>query len=82
MSHFFLLPQSKKDELDTEMKAVAESGDERGKADLEEENSKLKEELSVLPELKKELESLRARVTELSQLTGMAAELCVYILLM
>ncbi|XP_015229233.1 PREDICTED: pre-B-cell leukemia transcription factor-interacting protein 1-like [Cyprinodon variegatus] len=62
--------QSKKDELDTEMKAVAESGDERGKADLEEENSKLKEELSVLPELKKELESLRARVTELSQLTG------------
>ncbi|MEQ2194987.1 hypothetical protein XENOCAPTIV_005672 [Xenoophorus captivus] len=52
------------------MKMVAESGDEQGKADLEEENSKLKEELSVLPELKKELESLRARVTELSQLTA------------
>ncbi|MED6293002.1 hypothetical protein CHARACLAT_006339 [Characodon lateralis] len=61
--------QTKKEELDSEMMMVAESGDEQGKADLEEENSKLKEELSVLPELKKELESLRARVTELSQLT-------------
>ncbi|MEQ2279067.1 hypothetical protein AMECASPLE_005741, partial [Ameca splendens] len=65
--------QTKKEELDSEMKMVAESGDEQGKADLEEENSKLKEELSVLPELKKELESLRARVTELSQLTAMRA---------
>lgn len=53
---------------------VAESGDEQGKADLEAENSKLKVELSVLPELKKELEGLRARVTELSQLTGTTAE--------
>lgn len=50
--------------------AVAASGDETGKADLEKENVKLKEELSSLPELKKELESLRSRVTELSQLTG------------
>lgn len=46
------------------------SGDEQSKAGLEKENAKLKEELSTLPELKKELESLRSRVTELSQLTG------------
>lgn len=65
--------QSKREELDSEMKVVVESGDEQGKADLEAENSKLKAELSVLPELKKELESLRARVTELSQLTGMVS---------
>lgn len=52
------------------MKAVAASGDEKGRAELEKENAKLKEELSSLPELKKELESLRSRVTELSQLTG------------
>lgn len=37
---------------------------------MEKENTKLREELSSLPELKKELESLRARVTELSQLKG------------
>ncbi|XP_029976130.1 pre-B-cell leukemia transcription factor-interacting protein 1 [Salarias fasciatus] len=60
--------QSQKEELDSALKAVAASGDEQGKADLEKENSKLKEELSSLPELKTELESLRARVTELSQL--------------
>lgn len=46
------------------------SGDEKGKADLEKENVKLKDELSSLPELRKELESLRSRVTELSQLSG------------
>lgn len=50
---------------------MAASGDEKGKAKLEKENVQLKEELSSLPELKKELESLRARLTELSQLTGM-----------
>uniref|UniRef100_A0A8D2ZNY3 Pre-B-cell leukemia transcription factor-interacting protein 1-like n=1 Tax=Scophthalmus maximus TaxID=52904 RepID=A0A8D2ZNY3_SCOMX len=61
--------QSQREELDSALKAVAESGDERGKADLEKENAKLKEELSSLPELKKELESLRARVMELNQLT-------------
>ncbi|XP_042362203.1 pre-B-cell leukemia transcription factor-interacting protein 1 isoform X2 [Plectropomus leopardus] len=62
--------QSQKEELDSALKAVAASGDEKGKADLEKENLKLKEELSSLPELKKELESLRSRVTELSQLTA------------
>lgn len=49
---------------------MAASGDEKGRADMEKENAKLREELSSLPELKKELESLRARVTELSQLKG------------
>ncbi|XP_070702462.1 pre-B-cell leukemia transcription factor-interacting protein 1 isoform X2 [Pempheris klunzingeri] len=62
--------QSQKEELDSALKAVAASGDETGKADLEKENTKLKEELSSLPELKKELESLRTRVTELNQLTA------------
>lgn len=46
------------------------SGDEKGKADLEKENVNLRKELLLLPELKTELESLRARVTELSQLIG------------
>ncbi|CAG5886168.1 unnamed protein product [Menidia menidia] len=62
--------QTKTEELDSEIRAVAASGDEKGQADLENENAKLREELSSLPELKRELESLRARVTELSQLTA------------
>ncbi|KAM4538754.1 pre-B-cell leukemia transcription factor-interacting protein 1 isoform 2-T3 [Odontesthes bonariensis] len=62
--------QTKKKELVSEMRAVAASGDEKGKADLENENAKLREELLSLPELKRELESLRARVTELNQLTA------------
>ncbi|XP_041664093.1 pre-B-cell leukemia transcription factor-interacting protein 1 isoform X2 [Cheilinus undulatus] len=60
--------QAQKEELDSALKAA--SGDEQNKAGLEKENVKLKEELSSLPELKKELESLRARVTELTQLTA------------
>lgn len=52
------------------LKAVAVSGDEKGRADLEKENANLRRELSFLPELKTEVESLRARVTELSQLIG------------
>ncbi|KAF3707326.1 Pre-B-cell leukemia transcription factor-interacting protein 1 [Channa argus] len=62
--------QSQKQELDLALKAVPANGDEKVRADLERENTKLKEELSSLPNLKKELESLRARVTELSQLTA------------
>ncbi|XP_013768277.1 pre-B-cell leukemia transcription factor-interacting protein 1 isoform X2 [Pundamilia nyererei] len=62
--------QSKKEELDSALKALAASGDKKAEADLEKENAKLKEELSSLPELKKELETLRARVTELSQLAA------------
>lgn len=68
---FLLFSQSQKEELDSALSAVAASGDAKGKADLELENTKLKKELLSLPELKTELESLRARVTELSQLTGM-----------
>ncbi|KAF7211058.1 pre-B-cell leukemia transcription factor-interacting protein 1 isoform X1 [Nothobranchius furzeri] len=67
--------QTKKKELDSQMEAVAASGDYNGKADLEKENSRLKMELSILPELKKELESLRVRVTELSKLTASAETL-------
>ncbi|TWW65628.1 hypothetical protein D4764_21G0005280 [Takifugu flavidus] len=62
--------QSQKEQLDLALKAVATSGDETGKADLEKENANLRKELLFLPELKTELESLRARVTELSQLIG------------
>lgn len=62
--------QSQKEELEAALKTVAVSGDEKEKADLEKENVKLKEELSSLPDLKKELEALRARVTELSELTA------------
>lgn len=52
------------------MQAVASSGDQAGRADLELENAKLRAELSALPQLKTELESLKARVTELSLLSG------------
>ncbi|KAM9823549.1 uncharacterized protein pbxip1a [Neosynchiropus ocellatus] len=61
--------QAQKAELDSALTAVAASGDEKGRANLEAENLRLKEELTSLPGLKTELESLRARVTELSQLT-------------
>lgn len=70
LSLFDHIFQSKKEELDSALKALAASGDKKGEADLEKENAKLKEELSSLPELKKKLETLRARVTELSQLAG------------
>ncbi|XP_068189212.1 pre-B-cell leukemia transcription factor-interacting protein 1 [Antennarius striatus] len=62
--------QAQKAELDAALKAVAASGDETGRARLEGENTKLKEELASLPELKRELESLRARATEVSRLTA------------
>lgn len=68
--HLWFLLQSQKEELDSALKALAANGDEKVKADLEQENAHLKEELSSLPDLKKELENLRARVMELSQLTG------------
>lgn len=62
--------KAQKQELDSALKAVALSGDEKRRADLETENAKLKDELLVLPDLKKELETLRARVTELSALSA------------
>ncbi|KAM4725837.1 uncharacterized protein pbxip1a [Anableps anableps] len=57
--------QTKKKELNLEMMAVAENANEQDKAYLGE------EKLSVLPELRKEMESLLARASELSQLPGM-----------
>ena len=45
-------------------------GEEKGTDDLERDNARMKDELSSLPVLKEELNMLRARVTELSQLTG------------
>lgn len=66
--------KAQKEELDLALKAVAVSGDEKRRADLETENAKLKNELLVLPELKTELETLRARVTELSDLSALQAE--------
>ena len=43
-------------------------GEEKGTDDLERDNARMKDELSSLPVLKEELNMLRARVTELSQL--------------
>ncbi|XP_033831691.1 pre-B-cell leukemia transcription factor-interacting protein 1 [Periophthalmus magnuspinnatus] len=62
--------KAQKEELDVALKAVAVSGDEQRRADLETENAKLKDELLMLPNLKMELESLRARVTELTALSA------------
>ncbi|KAJ0055053.1 hypothetical protein NL108_008984 [Boleophthalmus pectinirostris] len=62
--------KAQREELDAALKAVAVSGDEQRRADLETENAKLKDELLVLPDLRTELESLRARVTELSALSA------------
>ncbi|XP_061787429.1 pre-B-cell leukemia transcription factor-interacting protein 1 [Nerophis lumbriciformis] len=59
--------QSQKKVLDA---AVALSIDSQEKADLEKENVQLREELSSLPNLKEELESLRVMVTELSHLAA------------
>ena len=50
-------------------------GEEKGTDDLERDNARMKDELSSLPVLKEELNMLRARVTELSQLTGETAAL-------
>ncbi|KAG7269165.1 hypothetical protein CRUP_005721, partial [Coryphaenoides rupestris] len=66
--------ESQKEELDLALAAAAAAaavkGDERGTEDLERDNARMKEDLSSLPGLKEELETLRARVTELSQLTA------------
>ncbi|XP_029919175.1 pre-B-cell leukemia transcription factor-interacting protein 1 isoform X2 [Myripristis murdjan] len=61
--------KSQKEELDAALKAAAVKGDNKGKETLEKENARMKEELSSLPGLREELETLRSRVTELSQLT-------------
>lgn len=60
--------KTQKEQLDSALKAG--SNDETHRAALEIENAKLKDELLILPDLKKELETLRARVTELNALSA------------
>ncbi|CAL8372759.1 unnamed protein product [Boreogadus saida] len=62
--------QAQKEELDLALAAAAMKGDEKGADDLEIDNARMKDELSSLPVLKEELNMLRARVAELSQLTA------------
>lgn len=50
--------------MDKALRAAAEQGI------TDKEHARMKEELSVLPSLKAELEALKARVSELTQLTG------------
>ncbi len=67
----FVIDQSQKEELDRALKMAADSTE---KGALETENTQLKENLSDLPGLKEELQTLRARVSELTKLTGMMRE--------
>ncbi|XP_035269167.1 pre-B-cell leukemia homeobox interacting protein 1b isoform X2 [Anguilla anguilla] len=63
--------QSQKEELDLALQHAEVNGRERVQnGELEKENERMKEELSSLPALQSELESLRARVTELTLLTA------------
>ncbi|XP_062867312.1 cell cycle progression protein 1 isoform X2 [Trichomycterus rosablanca] len=56
--------QSQKEELDQALRTAAKKGI------TDKENTKLKEELSAMPGLKEELEALKARIAELTQLTA------------
>ncbi len=69
----FVIDQSQKEELDRALKMAADMHSTE-KGALETENTKLKENLSDLPGLKEELQTLRARVAELTRLTGMMRE--------
>ncbi|XP_026087649.1 pre-B-cell leukemia transcription factor-interacting protein 1-like isoform X3 [Carassius auratus] len=61
--------ESQKEELDQALKMVADKHNiEKGA--LENENTKMKEQLSELPGLQEELQTLRARVAELTKLTA------------
>ncbi|XP_016396106.1 pre-B-cell leukemia transcription factor-interacting protein 1-like isoform X2 [Sinocyclocheilus rhinocerous] len=60
--------ESQKEELDRALKMAADMHSSE-KGALENENTKLKEQLSDLPGLKEELQTLRARVAELTKLT-------------
>ncbi|KAJ8354810.1 hypothetical protein SKAU_G00223770 [Synaphobranchus kaupii] len=63
--------QSQKEELNLALQQAEEKGRESvRKGELEKENERMKEELSSLPALQSELESLRARVTELTLITA------------
>lgn len=61
--------ESQKEELDQALK-MASQVHSTEKGALENENTKLKEQLSELPGLKEELQMLRARVAELTKLTA------------
>ncbi|XP_016099123.1 pre-B-cell leukemia transcription factor-interacting protein 1-like isoform X4 [Sinocyclocheilus grahami] len=60
--------ESQKEELDQALKMAADKHNTE-KGALENQNIKMKEQLSELPGLKEELQTLRARVTELTKLT-------------
>ncbi|XP_059365175.1 pre-B-cell leukemia transcription factor-interacting protein 1-like isoform X2 [Carassius carassius] len=60
--------ESQKEELDQALKMAADKHNTE-KGALENENTKMKEQLSELPGLKEELQTLRARVAELTKLT-------------
>ncbi|KAJ8000337.1 hypothetical protein DPEC_G00203780 [Dallia pectoralis] len=62
--------QAHKEQLDSALNAGLSKGNEHENRDLEQENTELKEELSSLPGLREELEMLRSRVNELSQITA------------
>ncbi|XP_028820561.1 pre-B-cell leukemia transcription factor-interacting protein 1 isoform X2 [Denticeps clupeoides] len=64
--------QSQKEALDKALATVTEKGEDQ-QGDLKMENARLKQELLTLQGLKDELETLRSRVTELSQLTDKEA---------
>ncbi|XP_016378569.1 pre-B-cell leukemia transcription factor-interacting protein 1-like isoform X3 [Sinocyclocheilus rhinocerous] len=60
--------ESQKEELDQALKMVADKHNTE-KGALENQNTKMKEQLFELPGLKEELQTLRARVAELTKLT-------------
>ncbi|XP_027891857.1 pre-B-cell leukemia transcription factor-interacting protein 1 [Xiphophorus couchianus] len=73
ITHLETQIQLRKEQLDSEIQALAESDNDQDKAGLDERKLKLKEELATLPKLSTELESLRARVNEYNQFAGMAS---------
>ncbi|XP_036395257.1 pre-B-cell leukemia homeobox interacting protein 1b isoform X2 [Megalops cyprinoides] len=63
--------QAQKEELNTALQQAEERARESAwKGELEKENERMKQELSSLPSLQSELETLRARVMELTLLTA------------
>uniref|UniRef100_A0A9J7Z443 Pre-B-cell leukemia homeobox interacting protein 1a n=1 Tax=Cyprinus carpio carpio TaxID=630221 RepID=A0A9J7Z443_CYPCA len=61
--------ESQKEELDQALKMAADKHNTE-KGVLENENTKMKEQMSELPGLKEELQTLRARVAELTKITA------------
>uniref|UniRef100_A0A8C2KVC4 Pre-B-cell leukemia homeobox interacting protein 1a n=1 Tax=Cyprinus carpio TaxID=7962 RepID=A0A8C2KVC4_CYPCA len=61
--------ESQKEELDQALKMAADKHNTE-KGALENENTKMKEQMSELPGLKEELQTLRARVAELTKITA------------